>query len=185
MFRRRQKQNLLQHVREFFWPSIGFGRSTRYLMHRIGRMPGTPTSIAVGFACGAAVACTPFVGFHLGIALILAWIVRGSPVAAAIATQVVGNPWTIPLILLGIYNLGAWMLGESSLHRLPPEVHVGYLFHHPFQVLLPMALGAIPVSIAVWLISFFPARFLVSRYHRRRQLRRRGRPFGSRLGGEE
>jgi uncharacterized protein len=174
MFRRRQKQSLLHHLREFFWPSIGFGRSTRYLAHRIGRMPGTPTSIAIGFACGAAVACTPFVGFHLGIALVLAWIIRGSPLAAAIATQIVGNPWTIPFILLGTYRLGAHMLGKSSLHRLPSEVHVSYVFYHPGQVMLPMTLGSIPVAIAVALISFFPTRFLVSRYHRRRKLRRRG-----------
>jgi uncharacterized protein (DUF2062 family) len=37
-----------------------------------------------------------------------------------------------------------------------------------------MTLGSIPVAIAVALISFFPTRFLVSRYHRRRKLRRRG-----------
>jgi uncharacterized protein len=175
MFRRRQKQSLLHHLREFFWPSIGFARSTRYLLHRIGRMPGTPTSIAVGFACGAAVACTPFVGFHLGIALVIAWIVGGSPLAAAIATQIVGNPWTIPFILLGTYHLGARILGEGSLHRLPPEVHIGYIFHHPGQVMLPMGLGAIPVATGVWLISFFAARFLVSRYHARRGSKRRGR----------
>ncbi len=173
MFRRRQKQSLLRHLREFFWPSIGFARSTRYLAHRIGRMPGTPTSIAVGFACGAATACTPFVGFHLGIALVLAWVVRGSPLAAAIATQIVGNPWTIPFILIGIYRLGARMLGESSLHRLPAEVHMSYIFLHPGQVMLPMLLGSIPVSIIVGLVTFFPARFLVSRYHLRRTTRRR------------
>ncbi len=185
MFRRRRKQSLLRHVREFFWPRIGFARSTRYLMHRIGRMPGTPTSIAVGFACGAAIACTPFVGFHLGIALVVAWAVRGSPLAAAIATQIVGNPWTIPLILLGIYHLGARMLGEASLHRLPQEVHVGYIFHHPLQVMLPMMLGSIPVGAAVWLISFFPARYLVSRYHHARTLRRGRRSVGPRADREE
>src|SRR5258708_39125952 len=121
MFRRRQKQTLWRHLREFFWPSIGFGRSTRYLAHRIGRMPGTPTSIAIGFACGAAVACTPFVGFHLGIALVLAWIIRGSPLAAAIATQIVGNPWAIPFILLGPYRLGAQFLGQCDPHRRASE----------------------------------------------------------------
>ena len=174
MFRRRQKQSPLRHLREFFWPSMGFVRSPRYVAHRIGRMPGTPGSIALGFACGAAVACTPFVGFHLGIALVLAWIIRGSPLAAAIATQIVGNPWTIPFILLGIYRLGAKMMGEASLHRLPAEVHVSYIFHHPGQVMLPMMLGSLPVALAVALICFFPARFLVSRYHLQRKLRRRG-----------
>jgi len=173
MFRRRQKPSFWYRLREFFWPSMGFVRSTRYVAHRIGRMPGTPGSIALGFATGAAVACTPFVGFHLGIALVLAWIIRGSPLAAAIATQVVGNPWTIPFILLGTYRLGARMLGESSLHHLPSEVHVSYIFHHPGQVMLPMLVGSTPLALAMGIVSFFAARFLVSRYHLRRTSRRR------------
>ena len=175
MFRRRQKPSIWYHVREFFWPSMGFVRSTRYVVHRIGRMPGTPGSIALGFAIGAAVACTPFVGLHLGIAMVLAWIIRGSAVAAAIATQVVGNPWTISFVLLATYKLGARILGKTSIHHLPPgaEVHLGYVFHHPGQVLLPMMLGSLPVALAIGLISFFPARFLVSRYHLQRKSRRR------------
>lgn len=176
MFRRRQKPSIWYRLREFFWPSMGFVRSTRYLAHRIGRMPGTPGSIALGFAIGAAVACTPFVGFHLGIALVVAWIVRGSPLAAAIATQVVGNPWTIPLILVEIYKLGARMMGESSQYRLPADVHLSslrYIFHHPGQVMLPMLLGSIPLALIVGLVSFFAARFLVSRYHLRHTTRRR------------
>ncbi len=175
MFRRRVKPSFWYHVREFFWPSMGFVRSTRYIAHRIGRMPGTPGSIALGFAVGAGVACTPFVGLHLGIAMVLGWLVRGSPLAAAIATQVVGNPWTISFVLLATYRIGARILGKASLHRLPPgaEVHLGYLFHHPGQVMLPMMLGSIPVALAVGLISFFSARFLVSRYHRRRKTKRR------------
>ena len=173
MFRRREKPSFWYHVREFFWPSIGFVRSTRYLAHRIGRMPGTPGSIALGFSIGAGIACTPFVGLHLGIALVISWIVRASPLAAAIATQVVGNPWTISFILVGIYRLGARILGEASTRHLPAEVHLGYVFHHPGQVLMPMLLGSVPVAIAVGVISFFPARFLVSRYHLERKTKRR------------
>jgi uncharacterized protein len=171
MFRRRQKPTWYHRLREFVWPSIGFRRSTRYLAHRIARMPGTPTSIAVGFACGFAVAFTPFVGFHLAIAVLIAWLVRGSPLAAAIGT-LIGNPWTIPFILIAIYKLGARLLGEHSHHRLPHDVSFIYIFHHPWQVLLPMTLGSIPVALSAWIIAFFPARFLVERYHRRREVRR-------------
>jgi uncharacterized protein (DUF2062 family) len=178
MFRRRQKPTLSRRLREFVWPSIGFRRSTRYLAHRIARMPGTPASIAVGFACGVAVVFTPFVGFHLVIALVLAWIVRGSPLAAAIGT-LASNPWTIPVILVGTYKLGARMLGAQSHHHLPRDVNFIYMLHHPLQVLLPMAVGSIPLAAAAWIITYFPARFLVERYHRRRELRRRTlRPHG-------
>ncbi|MEA2778753.1 MAG: uncharacterized protein QOK29_297 [Rhodospirillaceae bacterium] len=184
MFRRRHKQPLTRRLREFFWPSIGFRRSTRYLMHRIGRMPGTPTSIAVGFACGVAIAFTPFVGFHLAIAALIAWAVRGSPLAAAIGT-LVGNPWTIPLILIGIYHLGAWILGAQSHHHLPHHVGFSYMARHPFQVLLPMTVGSVPVAIAAWIVSFFTARLLVAGYHRRRHLRRSTPAARRRRGNKE
>jgi uncharacterized protein (DUF2062 family) len=170
MFRRREKQSWLRHLREFVWPSAGFRRSTRYLVHRIGRLPGTPTSIAVGFACGAAVAFTPFVGFHLAIALIFAWLVRGNPWAAGIGT-LLANPWSVPVILYGIYHIGAWMLRESSQHHLPRDVGSLYILRHPLEVLLPMTLGSLPIVVAVWFISFFAARQLVTGYHRRRQQR--------------
>jgi uncharacterized protein len=173
MFRRRQKLPLLRHIRELIWPSIGFGRSTRYLMHRVGRIPGTPTSIALGFAIGVGVAITPFVGVHLAIAVLIAWLIGASPLAAAIGT-LTANPWTIPFIMLGIYRLGAFMLGEGSRHHLPRAAGFFYLLHHPLQVLLPMVLGSIPVSIGAGVISFFAARTLVARYHRRRG-RRQGR----------
>ncbi len=171
MFRRRQKLSHPQRLREFVWPSMGFRRSTRYLAHRVARMPGTPSSIALGFACGVAVIFTPFVGLHLVIALVVAWILRGSPLAAAIAT-LASNPWTIPPILIGTYKLGARMMGAQSHHHLPRDVSFLYMLHHPLQLLLPMTLGAIPMGLAAGVITYFPARYLVDKYQHRRQHRR-------------
>ena len=172
MFRRRQKPTLSRRLREFFWPSMGFRRSTRYLAHRVARMPGTPSSIALGFACGVGVVFTPFVGLHLVIALVVAWVVRGSPLAAAIGT-LTSNPWTIPPILIGTYKLGARMLGTHSHHHLPHDVTFFYMLHHPMQILLPMSLGSVPMGLTAALITYFPARDLVKGYQQRRHQRRR------------
>src|SRR5262249_16848800 len=142
--------------------------------HRVARMPGTPSSIALGFACGVGVVFTPFIGLHLPIALVMAWALRASPLAAAIGT-LASNPWTIPPIIIGTYKLGARILGEHSHHPLPRDVTLLYVLHHPMQLLLPMGVGAIPLGIAAGLITYFPARYLVRRYqHRRHQ--RRSRP---------
>jgi uncharacterized protein (DUF2062 family) len=184
MFRRRNKLPLSRRLRELLWPSIGFSRSSRYLMHRIGRIPGTPGSIAFGFAIGIGVAITPFVGLHLAIAVLIAWILRASPLAAAIGT-LAANPWTIPLIMIAIYKLGARMLGENSRHHLPRDVSFFYLLHHPLQVLLPMVLGSIPLAVGIGTVSFFAARALVAGYHRRRQMRRGRSPLRRRREEEE
>ena len=50
MFRRRDKLPVRRRVREWLWPSSGWRRSSRYLMHRILRLNDSPSSIAAGLA---------------------------------------------------------------------------------------------------------------------------------------
>ena len=78
------------------------------MLHRLARLPGTPHSIAAGFACGVAMSFTPLVGVHILLALFLSWLIGGSLFSAVIGT-IVGNPWTFPFIWLWIYNLGLWL----------------------------------------------------------------------------
>ena len=64
MFRRRKPQSVFNQLRAVFWPVRGFRRLFSYLFQRIIRLPGTPASIASGFASGVAASFTPFIGFH-------------------------------------------------------------------------------------------------------------------------
>ena len=128
MFMRRDKPKFHHRARDFLWPSLGWERSTQYLFHRIGRLPGTSYSIAAGFACGAAVSFTPFVGLHFALGGLCAWLIRANIMAAVIGTAV-GNPWTFPFIWTLIFNLGVWIgaAGSGSAHShdiLQPSVTV-------------------------------------------------------------
>ena len=69
---------------------------------RLKRLQGTPYSIATGFACGVAISFTPFIGFHMILAALTAWLIRGNIIASAIGT-IVGNPWTFPFIWLAVF----------------------------------------------------------------------------------
>jgi uncharacterized protein (DUF2062 family) len=169
LFDRRVKRTFAQKARNFVWPQSGLRRSTRYLTHRIQRMPGTPYAIAAGFACGAAVSMTPFPGFHFLISALLAWILRGSIVVSAIGT-VVGNPWTFPFIWLWLFNFGNWILGTSGDITGQP-VTMGYLWDHPFEVLLPMMVGSIPTALVTWLAFYWPIRRMVAAYQAGRRAR--------------
>ena len=82
----------------------------QYIRHRVVRLPDTPHRIAAGIACGAAVSFTPFIGFHILLAIALAFVLRVNAVAAVIGT-VIGNPWTFPFIWVLIYELGAMLMG--------------------------------------------------------------------------
>lgn len=113
LFARRDPRGLFRRAREILWPRSGFRRAAIYLGYRVVRLPGTPYSVAAGFAWGAAVSFTPLIGFHFLLAGVGAWLSRASIFASAIGT-IVGNPWTFPLIWIWIYQCGAWILGQEG-----------------------------------------------------------------------
>lgn len=170
MFKRRSKRQVHHHLREAVWPTIGWRRSVDYIKHRVGRLPGTPYSIAAGFAWGAAVSCTPFMGLHIIASAIGAWITRSSVLAAALGT-LVGNPWTFPLIWAWIYALGVWILGRDPIELNYENLNLTYLYDHFWAIFVPMMVGGVPTALVVWAAFFFPLRAMVSKY----QLIRRAR----------
>jgi len=186
MFDRRSKLRLHHRVSNFFWPSIGWRRSVKYLLHRLGRLPGTPYSIACGFACGAAISFSPFVGFHFVLGGIWAWIMRANILASAIGTAV-GNPWTFPFIWVWIFHVGRLMgagEGPADISNLDFSALFGRLTEASLNgdingvievatpVLWPMLVGSIPTAAGVWLIFYFPLKNLVERYQHRRKHKR-------------
>lgn len=173
MFRRRNPQPLWNRAREFLWPRRGWRRATLYIAHRLGRLPGPPYRIAAGFACGAAMSFTPFMGFHFLGAALLSLLVRGNLFASAIGT-VVGNPWTFPLIIWPwTYMFGNWLLGVSGSGQLPDNPSMSYIFGDFWKVFWPMTVGGIPTAIVAWFAFFWPVRAIVTQYQHARYRRLR------------
>lgn len=167
ILKRRIPRTRREHIREAFWPTMGFRRVLHYYKHRISRLPGTPYYIAAGFATGIAVSFTPFVGFHLAMAGVLTWLLGGSLLAMVLGTVIAGNPWTYPLIWLGTYKLGKWILGGHII-REPKTFHTQFTFSDLLdksqELLLPMTLGSVPFAIAGWLVSYYIVRHVVTRH---------------------
>ncbi|GAB4364239.1 MAG: DUF2062 domain-containing protein [Kiloniellaceae bacterium] len=176
MFKRRNPLPLHQRAGAFLWPRSGWRRSGAYVAHRLRRLPGTPYRIAAGFASGAAVSFTPFMGLHFVLAALLAVLVRGNVVASAIGTAV-GNPWTFPFIWLWTYSLGNWILGSGkSLTESPEDLSFfHHIFDNPLDVLLPMLVGSVPTAVVAWFVFFWPFQRIVDGYQkaRKRRLRKR------------
>lgn len=174
VLQRRTPRTPAQHLREMAWPSMGLKRLARYYKHRMARLPGTPYSIASGFAAGVAVSFTPFMGFHLVMGAAVNWLMRGSFIAMAVGT-LVGNPWTFPAIWLVSYKIGKFMMGEylpQNAAALPAEhVTLSNMLEKPFELLLPMTIGSIPLALLGWLLSFYLVFRAVSRAKRARAAR--------------
>ncbi len=167
MFQRRNPLPWAKRIAQILWPKQGWRRAGSYVAHRLRRLPGTPYRIAAGFASGAAVSFTPFLGLHFLLAAVLALALRGNLMAAAIGT-VVGNPWTFPLIWAWIYNLGTWIMGGNGT---ADDFSVTYLLQHPTfifenfrRLFIPMVIGAVPTAVVAWFLCFWPLRRMVDRY---------------------
>lgn len=190
MFRRRKQQPVHHRVGNLIWPRIGFRRSLTYIWHRIGRLHGTPHSIAGGFAAGAAVSFTPFVGAHFVLAALVSLLTRSNVVAGLLGTAV-GNPWTFPFIWIWTYELGRKMGIGADLAVEPDFVAVftdlpgvivkavisfdldSAYFENVWAVFWPMMVGSIPSFILVWLAFYLFLKPVVATYQARRIARRR------------
>jgi uncharacterized protein (DUF2062 family) len=186
MFRSRARPSVPILLKRFVWPRTGWRRASEYLLHRVQRLPGTPYSVAAGLACGAAMSMTPFIGAHFFLAAVLAWLIRANVIASTFGT-IIGNPWTFPLIWIGSFRLGQWMLGEdssipgneggfsgmfSALIRSMIEAD-GHLFAtQVWPVWLPMILGSIPLAIVTGLIVYATFYRPIELYQMRRLAKR-------------
>ena len=186
MFRRRRQRPLGARLRGLVWPRGGWWRVGAYFGHRVRRLPGSPQSIAAGFACGVAVSFTPLVGFHFVLGALLAWAIGGSVLASAIGTTV-GNPWTFPFIWFAAYHTGAWLLGIGAPESPPESFTMAAIVDNPQAVLWPMLVGGLPMVLGSWLLSFWLVRRAVARYQHIRRMRierrRRRKELRSRAAG--
>ncbi|MFQ5559147.1 MAG: DUF2062 domain-containing protein [Nitrospinota bacterium] len=162
MFKRKTPPSLARNARMLMWPTSGFKRAGKYILHRLARLPDSPDSIAAGLACGVAVSMTPLLGLHFALAALLAWLLGGNILASAIGTFF-GSPWTFPFIWYFTFKLGSFFLGMDS-GRLPAELSFSILLEHPGKILLPMLVGSILPAIISGFLTFFAAKWVVIKY---------------------
>ena len=193
MFRRRKPLSVLKQLRAVIWPERGFRRLFSYLLQRIIRLPGTPASIASGFASGIAASFTPFLGLHFILAGALAMLFRGNVLASAIGTFF-GNPWTFILIWLADYEVGLKVIDVfgygADLHVLSIDELVAImgnvirflsftgniswanLSRDIEQVFMPLLIGGTVLGAIAGIVSFLMTFWVVKgwRLHRAKRL---------------
>jgi hypothetical protein len=179
---KKRKKPFKDRLRNAIWPKMGLRRYVMYLKNKVLRLSASPHAVAAGFASGATVSIYPFVGFHFLLGFVLAFIVRGNLLAAALGTAV-GNPLTFPFIFSATYQLGDKMLGlfapltaETVLDvEQSSEIMAEGPLGHSLEAVLPamknMIVGAVPLSIITFGIFYWLIYTLVSRFQAARRAR--------------
>ena len=147
-------------------------KTIKKLTQKLSSLNASTDSIALGFACGAAISMTPFIGFHSILAVLTALMIRANIIAALIGT-IVGNPWTFAFIWPATYETGRLILGIRARENLDFSTILdnlkGALFSFDFsdalkdieEVILPMAVGSIIFYISAFILSFFIIRHIL------------------------
>lgn len=153
----------------------------QYLVKRVLRLTATPHAIAAGVAAGVFVSFTPFLGFHFLLAAVLAWLIGGNLVAAAIGTGI-GNPLTFPFIWGTTLETGKFILYGRHSGEIVPQQLGQVLWHMDFALLWtplirPMFIGALPIGFIFAAVFYVVTRWatIAFREHRRTRLAERAK----------
>jgi uncharacterized protein (DUF2062 family) len=183
LFKRRKQLSPVERLRIALWPARSFERSFRYMILRLWRIQATPHSIALGCAVGVFAIFTPFLGFQMMLAALLALTFRGNVFASAVGTFA-GNPLTYPIIWGSTFAVGNLFLGDSAnaeISKLSTGAHalgrsltdaspegVASAVQGLWPILKPMALGALPLGGLTAVLIYFIVRRLLQAQHDRR-----------------
>ncbi len=200
VFKRRDKLHWVETLRSYILPRAGWKRTLVYLGHRLRRIPDSPTRIARGVAFGVFTSFSPFFGFHIILALVMAKLLRANLIAAVAGTAI-GNPFTFPFIIGAALKTGTFLLGrDPANHDL---ARVGRAFREAFvalwhsfkalfgfgqsqmagmgdffsEVMLPYFLGGTLLGLIFALIAFYTTKPVILAYQklRRKNLAKKAR----------
>lgn len=154
-------------------PQRSYARSFRYFCKRVLRLTATPHAIAAGVAVGVFASWTPFLGLHILIAFLLAYLVAGNMAAAGLGTAF-GNPLTLPIIWATSYDLGHRLLvthdgvqrAGVDLARLVGDFDLGQLWA---PILKPMLIGGLIPGLVCGLAFYALTYWGVSVFQDRRR----------------
>jgi len=142
-------------------------RYARYYYLRFIRLKGDPCVLARGVAIGTFIGITPTIPFHTVIALGLSFILRGSKVAAVLATFLVSNPLTFFFQYYLSWQIGNWLLpGKHSWEDVSELINLivnGAQFKETLAALSHVGINSLIVLIGGGIVLAIP--FTITFYY--------------------
>lgn len=190
VFKRRDPLGWGAWLREQVYPRGGFKRATRYVVHRMRRLPDQPHRVARGVFAGSFIGFLPLPGLQFLAAWGAARLIRGNVLAALLGTFNT-NPLTTPPFAVFSVWLGHWMLGieaplngqyilgalENAVHDLwfnvtalfgPEKAQWDGLIQFWNEIYLPWLIGALGPAILISGVAYYVTIPLVAAYQKAR-----------------
>ena len=137
-------------------PPVFTGPRERFsqMLVRMRQLEGNPHYIALGMAIGIFVSITPIIPLQTLVAILLAFLVRGSKSAAALGTWL-SNPLTIPVVYYANYKLGCSLLGyQKTLDSIAFD-SFSQLMELGLEVTWAMIVGGVVIGAILGVVAYF------------------------------
>jgi uncharacterized protein (TIGR03546 family) len=147
------------------------------LAKRLVSLHDPPHSIAGGVAIGMFFGFSPLFGLKTVLALVVAWLVRCSPVSAVIAVTLHDIMLPLyPILLTLEYDVGFYVIHHNfpqrfSMHHMKSTDIFQWITF--FRIGWPLLLGSVIFAVPTSIISYFLALECIKKYRRRRDAKDR------------
>ncbi len=149
-----------------FFPIL---RATTFLQktyERFLKIRGSPREIALGLALGLFVGMTPFMGFHMAIAVFFAAIFKWNKISSAVGVWV-SNPLTAPFVYSATYIVGAKVSGSARLFTPPSELSLSNilnLLQKTPEIFWSLIVGGVVLGLPLAVFGYYFAYQSVLKY---------------------
>ena len=144
-------------------------RLLRYFYLKLIRLKDKPHTVALGLALGVFVGFTPTIPVQTYIALALAFLFKGSKIAAIMGVWI-SNPLNMAAFYFMDYKVGKWIL-DSRVAFKPMDYSVFTLLQEAQKVMKVMMVGGIVLGIPAGILTYIITFQIASKAKRRRELR--------------
>ncbi|MFH1134960.1 MAG: DUF2062 domain-containing protein [Pseudomonadota bacterium] len=144
MARHRLNRNFFQNIL----------RRARYIYLRLILLPGTPHNLAMGLAVGVFVGFLPIIPIQTLVAVVLAFVFRGSKIAAAVGTWVT-NPVTVPPLYALFFLIGRTLTPFGRGAQFPKTWDIYQIAQIGTDVVLAGLIGGAVLGFIFAPLSYF------------------------------
>ena len=149
-----------------------FGRLAKLIYVLLVRIDATPHQIALGFAVGVVLGVFPSFGFGGPVAILLSIIFRLNKAATLIGAMIMNPITTVPIWTMSAF-LGGLITG-TDYRVIVEQTRNGEIFRSLSYSTYVYLAGNVTLSAVMAVLSYGLTRVGVSRYQRRKKLRRAG-----------
>ena len=149
---------------------INLFRYLNFQIKRLKHLKASPHEIALGFSFGVWTNFNPFFGINLLIAMSLAFIFRVNVLSSVIGTILTGLPFVFPIFWFLSWFAGSNLIFNNYDHSLFLENDT--LVENIAEYFTEMLVGSIVLFPVIIFISYFPIKYFVRYWQKKRKLRR-------------